>query len=50
MFSGSNVFFNFFSDSFRVTFAEILFSQQFLNCDILGNDLIFAEDGGYVTL
>ena len=47
MFSGSNGFFNFFSDSFRVTFIKILFSQQFLNCDILGNDLIFVEDARY---
>ena len=51
MFSGSNLFYNFFrppSDSFRVTFTEILFSQKFLNGDILGNDFIFAEDGGYI--
>ena len=48
MFSGSNVFFNFFHDSFSVTFTETLFSQQFLNRDILWNDLIFAEDGGYI--
>ena len=48
MFSGSNVVFNFFHDSFSVTFTETLFSQQFLNRDILWNDLIFAEDGGYI--
>ena len=36
MFSGSNVFFNFFHDSFSVTFTETLFSQQFLNRDIYG--------------
>ena len=48
MFSGSNVFFNFFDDSFSVTFTETLFSQQFLNRDMLWSDLIFAEDGGYI--
>ena len=48
MFSGSNVFFNFFCDSFRATFTEILFSQPFFNGSILGKNLIFANDGGYI--
>ena len=48
MFSESNVFFNFFHDSFRATFNETFFSQQFLNREILWNDRIFAEDGGYI--
>ena len=48
MFSGSTIFSSFFSDCFILTFAEILFSQQFLNCQILEKD-IFAEDVGYIT-
>ena len=34
-------------DSYRIIFTEILFSQQILNGDILGN-LIFTEVGRYI--